>query len=1286
MHTTVDREIQLPLADTVENVAQRYRLIEVRGGAYGTDQTARMVGKNGLLRIRKLPAGDYHLIDRETAKVVSIAVIAGPVIDSVAIGEIRHRQISLRQPLGIASIRKVPEGWRIQLSGQTQLARVHLYASRYIESKTPIEELELSLPGLLGRRIYLPKSGYVSNLRLGDEYQYVLRRRYTKKYPGVMLPQPGVLLNPWETEETSNVSQAVRPGAPPPPSDREMSDQAEYGKRARQSGQAEVVGSDFDFLADAGIVLANLIPDADGVVLVENDLVKDLPILQVVACDPAIIVQRTVTADAKPAETVDLRLAESLDAAIPYTFKRGVLIAGPDQPLDLTSLGSAQLQVYGSVAQLMSLYRTLVADPRLKEFEELGAWHTLNRDGKLDAYSRLACHELHLFLRFHDREFFDQVVKPYLANKKEKQFVDHWLLDEDLTPFTGLWEYNQLNAAERALLAMRLPGIRETVRRDLGETVAKQDENFEALRMGIESALKANRLNAVETESLSLERKANQQYGFFSGGMAGKKSQASSARRKLSEGLKDKVASAAAAPMGNGAFRDGRLYAGRSAGGQLGGGGVAFFRKLASTKQWAESQWDRNRTVGGPSPTSLISAGPFWNDVASMDVNQLGVSDNLLRPIGSRHDALAALALCGLPLTAGDVNLPTEPAEKYQPDHAVAVVTKQLQPLEVNDAPANILLGQRFEKLNTSGGDRGKENPTEPMEFLTGLGYQGHIVVSNPNMAERTVEVFWQLPAGSLPLSQNRLTDSRTITLQPFAVQAISYEFYFPEAGKFSLYPATIGVDETLLARGEARQFNVVSEFSEDNEVTWDNIAVNGDSAAVKDFLAEANLREIDWSLIAHRMKDPAVYEVVTGVLGKEKISVPMLWAYGFAHRDEAAMQIYLSSRQDLCSRVGPVLDSSLLRVNPIERRMHELLEYSPLVRARIHRLGDQDEILNPTFREQYEKFSRVLGFSSRIDDEQRLVLAYYLLIQNRITEAIDSFGLVDPAKISMRLQYDYLAAYLAMHEGNYDKAEEIASRHVTDQIPRWKGRFLQLAAQLEQGRNLSQPEQLVAADAGRSPESIAEGSGDLAVMDRELQQASASDQQPEVVVRVEGNTLRIDHRRSREVVVNFYGVDLELLFSKAPFVRDDLQRMAMVEPMRTENLKFESATGVGRLELDENQQRQTLLIEVVAGAARSTALYYGGDITTYVSEGFGQLQTTDSETHRPITSAYVKVYGKYPNGQIKFYKDGYTDARGRFDYASVSATDAQGAVRFAILVISDEQGATLHDVASPNQ
>ena len=63
-----------------------------------------------------------------------------------------------------------------------------------------------------------------------------------------------------------------------------------------------------------------------------------------------------------------------------------------------------------------------------------------------------------------------------------------------------------------------------------------------------------------------------------------------------------------------------------------------------------------------------------------------------------------------------------------------------------------------------------------------------------------------------------------------------------------------------------------------------------------------------------------------------------------------------------------------------------------------------------------------------------------------------------------------------------------------------------------------------------------------------------------------------------------------------------------------------------------------------------------------------------------------MKVYAKDPDRQIKFYKDGYTDARGRFDYASVSAAEAQGASGFVILVLDEEKGATLHDVAAPNR
>ena len=55
-------------------------------------------------------------------------------------------------------------------------------------------------------------------------------------------------------------------------------------------------------------------------------------------------------------------------------------------------------------------------------------------------------------------------------------------------------------------------------------------------------------------------------------------------------------------------------------------------------------------------------------------------------------------------------------------------------------------------------------------------------------------------------------------------------------------------------------------------------------------------------------------------------------------------------------------------------------------------------------------------------------------------------------------------------------------------------------------------------------------------------------------------------------------------------------------------------------------------------------------------------------------------------DGTVKFYKDGYTDLRGRFDYASVSTLDKQPISRFAVLVLSEEHGATIREAIPPQQ
>ncbi|MCO8124971.1 hypothetical protein NHH03_24760 [Stieleria sp. TO1_6] len=1291
VNLSTTESLRLPIVDG--STVDAFRLLETRDGQNHLDLTNQLRIENGFLVADKLPAGDLYLLDRRTGATTQLSVVQGQQIDHVLVGKIRHRQTSPAVPLSIRQLTQNQDGsLTVQLAGNSELARVHVIASRYFDRHSPLDELYLGMPPLQGRGLSLGRSGYVSDLRLGDEYEYVLRRQYAAKYPGVMLPQPSVLLNPWETETTSNASQAARGGQAPtasaPPRPESMSRMAE---ESRRQSAGNVPTPDYDFLADSGVLAVNLLPDSDGKLTIPASLVDGMPIVQVIAVDPATVLRRTVTSALPKAATEDLRLANSLPLDRSLSFERSVSIVSPDQPLDLASLGSAQVQVYGDVDALLTLYRSLVDDDRLDDFQVLGRWHTLTTPQKLQHYSELASHELHLFLRMHDQPFFESVIKPYLSNKKEKQFLDHWLLGDDLSQYATLWRYQQLSAVERALLAIRVPELRGHIRRDLAETVAMQDDDYGVIRMQIESALRSSGMSVAEAELVEMLGLAEQQVEFKKGNLG--------RTLDFSDGDSDGLSMDGAMGMG-GAVHDKRLKresvarrmgrtAEPSSRGMMFGGRVAlgvqpsFYQSLDSTKQWAESHWDQVRVVGGPTPIDLISINPFWNDLAAGDDSRPTVSQHLLRCTDNRHAALVALAMCGLPLDAGEISLPERPETVYRPEHAVALVTKQLRELEPLDGQSSVLIGQLFKPLGQVS-DSDSETP-EPDEFVTGQPYQGQVVVSNPTGQEQLVELFWQIPAGSIALGGAQVTDSKTIQLAPFAVSAIDYQFYFPTAGEFVHYPATVSRGDTLLARASEKTFNVADHWPDD-AVTWQSIARDGSAADIKAFLQTANLHRLDWSHVLHRLPDREICDTVIAVVRQARLPVPDVLAYGFKHNDSEAMRQFLSLRDDLVARAGPTLKSTLLTVDAIDRRQYEHLEYAPLVRARIHRLGEVDEILNATFLAQYQQFVRRIGFAAEIEPSEMMPLTYYLLLQNRIEQAMGFFARLDRDSVPSNLQYDYLAGYLALHRGDYQSAAEIAGRYEDHPVPRWKTRFAEMALQVRQRFELMDSRQLVSVDGEKAIDDVGVSpkAADLAIADREQANSQASAAVPEVIIRIEGDAIRVDHRNTDQVELNLYGVDLELLFSKAPFAREDLERIAMVRPTATQTLTMQTKTGTMRYPIPTELRSKTLLAEANVGSSRNTALYYGGELTTYVSEGFGQLQTTDAATHQPVTGAYVKVYARYPDGDVRFFKDGYTDGRGRFDYTSVSADDAKGASRYAILVLSDEKGATLHDVKAP--
>ena len=62
----------------------------------------------------------------------------------------------------------------------------------------------------------------------------------------------------------------------------------------------------------------------------------------------------------------------------------------------------------------------------------------------------------------------------------------------------------------------------------------------------------------------------------------------------------------------------------------------------------------------------------------------------------------------------------------------------------------------------------------------------------------------------------------------------------------------------------------------------------------------------------------------------------------------------------------------------------------------------------------------------------------------------------------------------------------------------------------------------------------------------------------------------------------------------------------------------------------------------------------------------------------KPLPKVYVKCFCETNSGDIKFYKDGFTDLRGKFDYVSLNTDLVNEVKKFSILMVSKEYGSII--------
>ena len=123
---------------------------------------------------------------------------------------------------------------------------------------------------------------------------------------------------------------------------------------------------------------------------------------------------------------------------------------------DIDDLATAKFEIYDTLSKVYGLLQTLSGQNFVVEdFNFILKWEHLSVEDKLAKYDKYASHELNFFVYKKDRNFFDSVVAPFLRNKKEKTFLDHWFLEDDLSAYLLPHRFEALNVFEKILLGTR---------------------------------------------------------------------------------------------------------------------------------------------------------------------------------------------------------------------------------------------------------------------------------------------------------------------------------------------------------------------------------------------------------------------------------------------------------------------------------------------------------------------------------------------------------------------------------------------------------------------------------------------------------------------------------------------------------------------------------------------------------------------------------------------------------------------------------------------------------------
>jgi hypothetical protein len=476
-----------------------------------------------------------------------------------------------------------------------------------------------------------------------------------------------------------------------------------------------------------------------------------------------------------------------------------------------------------------------------------------------------------------------------------------------------------------------------------------------------------------------------------------------------------------------------------------------LYRKVDLTQELAENNYYKLPIQ--QQIAALVGVNSFWVDYARHDGKSPFLTSNVADASRNFTEMMFALSVLDLPFTPAKHQVKFEGGHmSFIPGSNVLAFHEEVKPAGMGDK-VQILVSQNFyrngDRFRDENGERYDKFVTE--EFVIHTVYGCQIVVTNPTPSRQRLSVLTQIPAGAIAVNNGQPTKTVWLDLEPYRTQIVDYQFYFPRAGQFDHFPVHVAKAEALVAMASPFHFNVVEKPTKLDTESWEYVSQNGSEAQVTAFMNRENIHALDLEKIAFRMKDRFFFETTMQLLQERHAYHPTLWSYGLYHNMVPVAREYLTHVDQVVNECGGPIVSPLLVIDPVIRHQYEHLEYKPLINARAHSLGQNRQIVNARFHEQYHHMLHNLTYRGKLSDDDLLAVTYYLLLQDRVDEAQSSFAQIKADKLATRMQYDYCAAYLDMFMDEPKKVRALVATYSNHPVERWRNAFAAIRGQLDE-------------------------------------------------------------------------------------------------------------------------------------------------------------------------------------------------------------------------------------------